>query len=300
MELSDEDLHDRIALRQLFEKRKVNDQTKQGFFYFEDSRYMIASGKETYVVFPRDMAVGYPLFMTGESDFEKFVNATSLTRQRRGSATVSVLWDIGANIGSICIPAVRRNYLEKAVAFEPEVELYKLLRANIILNEVDGRIATFRTALGRGHSKELLTMGDGNTGDYRILGSSFETDAMGEQSRRQQQIDVAPLDDFFDNFEVGKTLLWLDVQGYEGFVLAGAEKILKSAPPLVTEFWPYAMRRLDSFEVFQEIVCSGIYKEFVDLSDPALEPRPPTKGEFTSRYEAAGDDPKVSADFLFL
>jgi FkbM family methyltransferase len=300
MELSDQDIHDRIALRQLFEKRKVNDQTKQGFFYFEDSRYMIASEKETYVIVSKDMAVGYPLFMTGESDFEKFVKAISLTRQRRGSSTLSVLWDVGANIGSICIPAVRRNYLEKAVAFEPEVELHKLLRANIILNEVDGRIATFRTALGRGHSKELLAMGDGNTGDYRIIGRSFESDAMGEQSRRHQEIDVAPLDDFSGDFEVGKTLLWLDVQGYEGFVLAGAEKILKSAPPLVSEFWPYGMRRLDSFELFQEIVCSGLYREFVDLSDPAFEPRAPTKSEFARRYEAAGDDPKVSTDLLFL
>jgi FkbM family methyltransferase len=261
---------------------------------------MVASGKETYVIVSKDMAVGYPLFMTGESDFEKFVQAISLIRQRRGTSTISTLWDIGANIGSICIPAVCRNYLEKAIAFEPEAELHKLLRANIILNEVDGRISTFRTALGKGHSKALLTMSDGNTGDYRIAGTSFENDAMGERSRRQKVIDVAPLDDFADRFEVGKTLLWLDVQGYEGFVLAGAEKILKSAPPLVTEFWPYGMRRLDSLEVFQDIVCSGLYKEFVDLSDPALESRVPTKSEFARRYEAAGDDSNVSADFLFL
>jgi hypothetical protein len=138
-------------------------------------------------------------------------------------------------------------------------------------------------------------MSDGNTGDYRIAGTSFENDAMRERSRRQKVIDVAPLDDFSDDFEVGKTLLWLDIQGYEGFVLAAAEKILKSGPPMVTEFWPYGMRRLDSLEVFQDIVCSGLYKEFVDWSDPAPESRVPTKSEFARRYEAAGDDPNVAA-----
>jgi FkbM family methyltransferase len=253
MEPSKEDEHDRYVLNNLVQKRKAREQTKDAFFCFDDSRYMIASGKETHVIVSKDMAVGHPLFMTGESDFSKFITAMSLITEKR-TGSISTLWDIGANIGSICIPAVRRNYLEKAFAFEPEAELHKLLRANIILNEVDGRIATFRTALGRGHSKELLTMSDGNAGDYRIAGTSFESDAMGERSRRHQQIDVAPLDDFSDHFEVGKTLLWIDVQGYEGFVLAGAEKILKSAPPLVSEFWPYGMRRLHSFEVFQDIV----------------------------------------------
>jgi FkbM family methyltransferase len=300
MELSEDDKNDRTFLSKLYEKRKVREQTKDAFFCFENSRYMIASDKETYVIVPQDMAVGHPLFMTGESDFGKFVTAISVIRQRRESSTVSVLWDIGANVGSICIPAVRRNYVEKAVAFEPEVELHKLLRANLILNEVDGRITTFRTALGKERSSKLLTMSDGNTGDYRIAGTSFENDAMGERSRRQQMIDVAPLDEFADLFEADKTLLWLDVQGYEGFVLAGAEKILDFAPPLVTEFWPYGMRRLDSLEVFQDVVCSGLYTEFVDLADPALEPRAPTKGEFARRYDAAGDDPNVSADLLFL
>ncbi|MEJ0075835.1 MAG: FkbM family methyltransferase [Alphaproteobacteria bacterium] len=297
--LSDDDIQDRIALRQLFEKRETNPTTKEGFFYFENSRYMIVSEKETFVVVSRDMAVGYPLFMAGEFEFHKFVTATTLIKERRGES-ISVLWDIGANIGYICIPAVRRNYVEKAFAFEPEPQLHKLLRANIVLNEAEQRISTFRTALGRGHAKGVLTISDGNTGDYRILGRSFESDAMGEQSRRHQEIDIAPLDHFCDHFEVGKTLLWVDVQGYEGFVLAGGEKILKAAPPLVCEFWPYGLRRSDSFPIFKDVVCSGLYNAFVDLSDPALAFQGLSKNELDRRYDAAGDDPNESTDLLFI
>lgn len=117
--LTEEDKADRFNLRTLFEKRQSNEATKAGFFYFEDQKFMIAQGKETYVVVTGDMAVGYPLFMQGESDFSKFVDAFSLLRDAKGR-NCDVLWDIGANIGSICIPALTRNFVKKAVAFEPE------------------------------------------------------------------------------------------------------------------------------------------------------------------------------------
>jgi FkbM family methyltransferase len=237
--------------------------------------------------------------MTGESDFNKFVTAMSLITERRGGS-ISTLWDIGANIGSICIPAVKRGYVEKAFAFEPEAELHRLLRANIVLNEADGRISTFRTALGGGQAKGILTMSEGNTGDYRILGRSLESDAMGEQSRRHQEIDIVPLDDFYHHFEAGRTLVWIDVQGYEDFVLAGGEKVLSSAPPLVCEFWPYGLRRLGSFAIFMDVVCSGLYSAFVDLSDPALAFQQPSKSELDRRYDAADDDPNNSADLVFI
>ena len=55
-ELSEDGKLDRFVLNRLFEKRKINDLTKQGFFYFEVSPYMVASGKETYVIVSKDMA----------------------------------------------------------------------------------------------------------------------------------------------------------------------------------------------------------------------------------------------------
>jgi hypothetical protein len=58
--LSDDDIQDRIALRQLFEKRETSGTTKEGFFYFEPARYMIVSEKETFVIVSKDMAVGLP------------------------------------------------------------------------------------------------------------------------------------------------------------------------------------------------------------------------------------------------
>jgi len=297
--LSDDDIQDRIALKRLFDKRAINEHTKQGFFYFEDAPYMIVSARETYVIVAQDMAVGYPLFMTGELDFHKFVVAMALIK-RHQKRSIDTLWDVGANIGSICIPAVRRNYVSRAYAFEPEAKLYKLLRANVVLNEVDDRVTVFRTGLGCEYGKETLMMGNGNTGDYRILGTYFENDAMGERSRHYQEIEMSPLDHFSSHFEIGKSLLWIDVQGYEGFVLGGAKDVLKSSPPLVTEFWPYGMRRLNSLAAFKESVCAGLYNAFFDLSSPASHIRVPTQSAIQDLYDAAGDNCATFTDLLFL
>lgn len=235
--LTEEDKADRFNLRALFEKRQSNEATKSGFFYFEDQKFMIAQGQETYVVITGDMAVGYPLFMQGESDFSKFVDAISLLRDAKGRSC-DVLWDIGANIGSICIPALARNFVKKAVAFEPENQLFKLLRANTILNGVDGRIECHNTALGNFRGSVELTMSHGNTGDYRIAGLLLEDDAMGESSRQKQSVEIRPLDDFRESFDENSTLIFMDVQGYEGLILSGSTQILSKSPRWLQSFGP--------------------------------------------------------------
>lgn len=297
--LTEEDKADRFNLRTLFEKRQSNEATKAGFFYFEDQKFMIAQGKETYVVVTGDMAVGYPLFMQGESDFSKFVDAFSLLRDAKGR-NCDVLWDIGANIGSICIPALTRNFVKKAVAFEPENQLFKLLRVNTILNGVDGRIQCHNTALGNFRGSVELTMSHGNTGDYRIAGRLLEDDAMGESSRQKQSVEIRPLDDFKESFDENSTLIFMDVQGYEGLILGGSTQILSKSPPLVAEFWPYAMKRLETYKVFRDIVCSGIYSEFAVLSETENRFLPLNAQALDGLYEKVGEHHDSFTDLLFV
>ncbi|MHC2071446.1 FkbM family methyltransferase [Agrobacterium tumefaciens] len=297
--LTEEDKADRFNLRNLFDKRQSNEATKAGFFYFENQEFMIAQGKETYVVVSGDMAVGYPLFMQGESDFSKFVDAVSLLRDSKGK-NCDVLWDIGANIGSICIPAVARNLVKSAVAFEPASQLFKLLRANTILNGVDERIQCHNTALGNSRGSVDLTMPQGNTGDYRIAGLLLEDDAMGEASRIKQSVEIRPLDDFEKSFDENSTFIFMDVQGYEGLILRGAEKILSKSPPLVAEFWPYAMKRLETYTIFRDVVCSGIYSEFAVLSDNDKRFISLSAQALDSLYDRIGEHHDSFTDLLFV
>jgi hypothetical protein len=53
--------------------------------------------------------------------------------------------------------------------------------------------------------------------------------------------------------------LWIDVQGYEGFVLDGGRETLRYNPPLVMEFWPYALERSGCIELLKEIIIKANY-----------------------------------------
>ena len=56
----------------------------------------------------------------------------------------------------------------------------------------------------------------------------------------------------------------MDIQGYEGHALLGAQQLLAEKPPLVLEFWPYGMLRSDSFSA----LCSSLvhYSGFFNLA----------------------------------
>jgi hypothetical protein len=50
------------------------------------------------------------------------------------------------------------------------------------------------------------------------------------------------------------SLLWVDVQGWEGYIFLGAERLLSTGIPVASELWPYGMRRAGmSQEQFCEI-----------------------------------------------
>jgi hypothetical protein len=55
----------------------------------------------------------------------------------------------------------------------------------------------------------------------------------------------------------------MDTQGYEGYVLSGARRWLDAGTPLVMEFDPYLMRRVNSFGLMKAAL--GNYAGFHDL-----------------------------------
>src|SRR5262245_29911162 len=58
-----------------------------------------------------------------------------------------VVLDVAANLGMSCIPLVKQGYFQRAIAFEPAPETYRLLTHNISQNNLRGRIDCFIYAL---------------------------------------------------------------------------------------------------------------------------------------------------------
>jgi hypothetical protein len=69
------------------------------------------------------------------------------------------------------------------------------------------------------------------------------------------------------------SLAWIDTQGFEAFVLAGATRLLDLRIPLFLEFWPYMLRKNSSLETLINLLNEN-YQQFVNVSNRKREAQP--------------------------
>ncbi len=230
----------------------------------EDHLFVCDGMNETFVVSARDLAIGRDLFVLRKCDFEKVKHAKHILESR--AFGFSLLVDIGANIGTICIPAVKRGFFKRAIAIEPEPFNFSLLETNIRLNNLTEKIKTHNMALGMNEREVLeFELSGTNYGDHRIKvrGDSGLYD---EDNRSSIEVKSDTLDHAIGEIDPRDSLIWMDTQGYEGFVLAGAKRALSVKTPLVIEFWPYGLARSGSYVQLKESLSSSGHRCFYDLS----------------------------------
>ena len=87
----------------------------------------------------KDQVIAYNLFHYGAFEYNKIVGtieilrAIGLLKEKNG-----ILLDVGANIGTVCIPMVTKGFFVRAVAFEPDRTNFRLLQKNISQNDLSG------------------------------------------------------------------------------------------------------------------------------------------------------------------
>lgn len=217
---------------------------------------------ESYVVATSDRVIGAKLYSRGTFDLQKLVRAFEILAVELAGRVPVALADIGANVGSICIPALKRGMVERALAFEPDPGNFRLLRINALLNEVEDRLECHEVALGEVDGSATLAFNPENHGDHRIV-------AAGGAGARSREVAVRRLDSFLQGAGQDPWLLWLDVQGFEPEVLAGASATLRRGWPLVLEFTPDDLMEHGTFGKLLELLSRHRYTRFFDLDAPS-------------------------------
>jgi FkbM family methyltransferase len=222
-------------------------------------------GPEHFVIDTRDKAgMAKQIFVQGTYDFFDFTTTLDLWKERVVySGSLTLLIDIGANIGPICIVAVSRGYTKRAIAIEPEPHNCRILRANISLNGLTDRIVVHESACGMFDNETLdLELSEDNLGDHQIRLNDLSR-RNDKDNRSKIQIRSNTLDTLCPVEPAGNTLIWIDTQGFEGYVLAGARGWLDVGTPLVMEFDPSLMKRVHSFGLMKAALAH--YAGFYDL-----------------------------------
>ena len=211
----------------------------------EDEKILLKiNKKESFVVHSHE-TISKQIFIDGSFDFIDFEKTISIIKELN---SLNTLVDIGANIGSICIPALTRNYFKNAIIIEPEIKNFRLLMANVYLNELEKRVIAYNIALTNRDGDILYLKKDDkwdNRGDFRIVENPLNDNK--STNKNIAKVKGETLDKIAPNLKKENSLIWMDVQGYEGVVLKGANGCIKKKIPIVLEFSPDLMKNYDSF-----------------------------------------------------
>lgn len=242
-------------------------------------------GSEKYVVLNSDKAISRALFIKGSFDFDKVEKVISVMSAVNKVFKLETLIDVGANIGTVCIPAVKRGLAANAIAIEPEPLNYRVLVANIFLNDLADKIKTYNLALGSKDNQTLeLELSEGHSGDHRIHVANETGTA---SSGKITSVKSETFDSVVPAVDRNSCMIWMDTQGYEGIILQGAQNIIRVQVPMVVEFWPEGMKRLRSYPALKEAMLN--YSEYYDLSDEHPRPVPITQKSVDALYERLGE-----------
>jgi FkbM family methyltransferase len=223
----------------------------------------MAAGRESYVVRVGDEHIGRTVYRTGEYEFHKFTRALDVL----GVDSVRTLLDVGANIGTVCIPAVARGHAARAIAIEPEPVNVALLAANVRLNGLQSSVTCVHAAAGAADGQTLeLELAATNFGDHRVASLG----APRSDRRATVSVPSVTLDDLAPTTTGTQDLIWMDVQGYELQVLRGASRLMTQGVPVVMEFWPAALAEHNSATEIREVL--GSWSTIVDLGSRSLDP----------------------------
>ena len=167
--------------------------------------------------------------------------------------------DLGANIGTTGIYFLKKFTPNlKLLAFEPDSENFKMLRMNIILNDMESTSTFVNCGLGEKLEELTLFRGLSNPGGNSMLKPG--------ENKPTETIKIIPLDSYLIENKIPTTeikYIWVDTEGFESRVLLGAKNLIKEKPLPI--FMECNLRAWDESGLFEEMMTllSENYSHFI-------------------------------------
>ena len=222
------------------------------YYTTEKNEILFSNNKDIkYLLGSRDW-ISLKLFIDKSFDYSILTKAIKFLGKKHSKST---LVNIGAHIGSTCIPAIKENKFKNSIAFEPTKKTFKLLQSNIFLNEVDDKIRAYNLAISNKKANLYLAIKRGNIGGNYI------------SKNKQKNTEIVKsdiLDNYTYNLNKNNSSIFMDVEGHEPNIFLGAKKTIKKKIPIVFEFYPSLLDKnwIKNFDlVFKN------YRFFYDLRD---------------------------------
>jgi FkbM family methyltransferase len=203
-----------------------------------------------YYVDTHDQVISRATFAYGSYEEDVMARALGILEAHGHAITGRTFVDVGANIGTSTIAAILHFGARDAIAIEAAPSNYRLLRCNVIANDLEERVRTVWGAASSHAGSGRLTLSSWNSGDHRV----DPAESAAANGAESVQVPLVRLDDVVGGTYGDVGVVWVDTQGHEGSVLAGAPALLESDVPVIVEYWPHALRDSGGLELFHSLV----------------------------------------------
>ena len=219
-----------------------------------------------YVINSSDDTIGRIVFRSRKS----FDSHHLLTSLKILDVKKKILLDVGANIGTVGLFAVKQGLVSNCIAFEPDPTNFQLLKINVKINNLADKFELHNVALASDKVGPLLfELSPKNFGDHRIHLSN-SSGLSGEEKRKVITVDTNSLNRVCEKINLDECILSMDTQGFEGDILSGASSLIDAGVPIITEFYPYCLMRTNGLNKFYSALSKSKYKTFYDLRNPTI------------------------------
>jgi len=236
---------------------------------------IVKTKQGTFKILTKDNAISRSLFVRKEYESELISKTISflISKGKHNPNGRGNLMDIGGNNGITTISMLTANFFEKSAIIEPEPSNFELMCENLKLNNLTERVFSFQYAVSDKTGTLVFELSPDNMGDHRIRNNKNPEqiyENFKESQRKLINVPSLPLNEIIKQlpteFVNGIELVWVDIQGYEGYLFRGAKKwFVESNVAVATEIWPYVIIRSGIvLEEFIEIV-SGIWNSYYIL-----------------------------------
>jgi FkbM family methyltransferase len=241
-----------------------------------------------------------------------------------------IFLDIGSNIGTTLLEAVENESVERCIGFEPSSANYSLLMANVGINNLHKKVSVHNVGVGEKSDNLSLYLSPSCSGDNRIRSGNPEgfgltypgrTYTLGGRMKSLERhsnmlehnqpadnavesVPVVSLDEFIDDETREKiAFMWVDVQGYEYYVLKGGERLIdQCCPAIQIEYWPLGLNETGTLGKLNELIISK-FRYIIDMDslqagkDPVLQDAKNIRemeGKLAARSQTAAAHPDAS------
>ena len=202
--------------------------------------------------------------------FSEFLKAMKIVKLNNNF--VNSVVDIGSHYGNIIIPAMNHFKFSKGIAVEPINENFKILNANIVLNDLQSKVDSHKVFLGSEEDTVRIQTYKNNSAaalvslnidkksleSYESLNNLTELNFEEVVSKKLENIDGIRM--------LSNPIYWIYAQGQEFNIVNGSHQLFDQTPPLVIAYSPLLNDTYNiSEKEFAEILITKNYTKVYDL-----------------------------------